>query len=181
MDNVPSSAVLAIVAIVLACIFAAFAFTTMQSEKSSGSNAVVKEENLNAQASEADLTDFDGKLFSGNQVLNALKTYKDEEALVISVESSGSDPNVVFYGNNVEASYYQNIVQDPAGAVGSLAGSKMIALDGHDIKKVDTDSIKKMTDKNDKNYISPSGMFRGTVHRNASNGTIDWIEFKQEN
>ena len=187
MDNVPSSAILAIVAIVLACLFAAFAFTTIQSQKTAGSNAMVKVEGMNTALDESDFTQFDGALLTGSQVLAAIQQYKDAEGVVFSVQNKAGTATV--YGNNAYASETTTSATTPANNTlngteqtpkaevhGSLAA---VTTFGQSVL-VNGTSLKAMQNKNDSHYITPSGRFRGTVHRNASTNAIDWVEFTQE-
>ena len=196
MDNVPSSAILAIVAIVLACLFAAFAFSAVQSQKTSGSNAMVKVEGMNTELDESDLTQYDGQILTGSQVVEAIKKLKDTEGVVVSTEDKNKHVNV--YGNNVSiATYAESSTADDG--IKPLVGT--IQVDGASIKdatigatantkkdlsatiqKVDTATLKLMGDKNSSShYVTPSRKFRGTVHRNTTTNSIDWIEFTQEN
>lgn len=78
--------ILAIVAIVLACLFAAFAFSAVQSQKTSGSNAMVKVEGMNTELDESDLTQYDGQILTGSQVVEAIKKLKDTEGVVVSTQ-----------------------------------------------------------------------------------------------
>ena len=113
MDNVPSSAILAIVAIVLACLFAAFAFSAVQSQKTSGSNAMVKVEGMNTELDESDLTQYDGQILTGSQVVEVIKKLKDTEGVVVSTEDTKAHVNV--YGNNVgvaESAYTKSASAD---------------------------------------------------------------------
>ena len=79
MDNVPSSAILAIIAIVAACLLGALIFTTVQSQKEAGNQAVSKAEEMNAALDEADLTQYDGVQVSGSQVKSAIKLLKSSK------------------------------------------------------------------------------------------------------
>ena len=188
MDNVPSSAILAIVAIVLACLFAAFAFTTIQSQKTAGANAMVKVEGMNTALDESDFTQFDGALLTGSQVLAAIQQYKDSEGVVFSVENKNA--KVTVYGNNA---YGENTASVDgtkfttgtttlkyADQTPGIAG-KASAVDVDKAVSVNGTSLKAMQNKNDSDhYITPSGKFRGTVHRNKNTNAIDWVEFVQE-
>ena len=194
MDNVPSSAILAIVAIVLACLFAAFAFSAVQSQKTSGSNAMVKVEGMNTELDESDLTQYDGQILTGSQVVEAIKKLKDTEGVVVSTQDKNKHVNV--YGNNVSVATYAAGTADDG--ITPLIGE--LTIDGASIKdttigatdetkadlsakiqKVDTSTLKLMGDKNSSShYVTPSRKFRGTVHRNTTTNSIDWIEFTQE-
>lgn len=199
MDNVPSSAILAIVAIVLACLFAAFAFSAVQSQKTSGSNAMVKVEGMNTELDESDLTQYDGQIFTGSQVVEAIKKLKDTEGVTVSTTNATGVIN--FYGNNVGttkstattnasltdvsgASYKVDSAAKPAGVVAvklaTANGGSGAAPTG--IQHVDTASLKLIGNKNAPDfYVTPSRKFRGTIHRNTDTNSIDWIEFTQEN
>ena len=191
MDNVPSSAILAIVAIVLACLFAAFAFSAVQSQKTSGSNAMVKVEGMNTELDESDLTQYDGQIFTGSQVVEAIKKLKDTEGLVVS--TTNSKKNTTVYGNNVALDDTGKTYSSGAttAAPVNVTGASILTdklADGSSsaaaiqVTKVDTTSLKNIGDKNKPaTYVTPSRKFRGTVHRNSDTNSIDWIEFTQEN
>ena len=83
MDNVPSSAILAIVAIVAACLLGAFIFTTVQSQKEAGNGAVTKTEQMNSSLDESTYTQYDGATVTGTQVLAAAKALKGTEIVII--------------------------------------------------------------------------------------------------
>lgn len=200
MDNVPSSAILAIVAIVLACLFAAFAFSAVQSQKTSGSNAMVKVEGMNTELDESDLTQYDGQILTGSQVVEAIKKLKDTEGVVVSTTDRAGHFNV--YGNNVSGTGATKGAADN----GAQPEVKTIGIDGNSlygtakttpqashgkaatntqadktVQTVDTTTLKLMGDKNSsQHYVTPSQKFRGTVHRNTTTNAIDWIEFTQE-
>ena len=200
MDNVPSSAILAIVAIVLACLFAAFAFSAVQSQKTSGSNAMVKVEGMNTELDESDLTQYDGQIFTGSQVVEAIKKLKDTEGVVVSTTDKAGHFNV--YGNNVAGTdgtgtadngktpKVVTIGIDGSSLTGEHADAPQVPADGvtvtntqgdKTVQKVDTVTLKLIGDKNSsKHYVTPSRKFRGTVHRNTTTNSIDWIEFTQE-
>lgn len=193
MDNVPSSAILAIVAIVLACLFAAFAFSAVQSQKTSGSNAMVKVEGMNTELDESDLTQYDGQILTGSQVIEAIKKLKDTEGVTVSTTNATGKMNL--YGNNVGSPVSK--ADTPAGldsvegasfkdaaskAAKPTDGTATVDLNGTGIQHVDTTSLKNIGDKNKPDtYVTPSRKFRGTVHRNTNTNSIDWIEFTQQN
>ena len=178
MDNVPSSAILAIVAIVLACLFAAFAFTTIQSQKTAGSNAMVKVEGMNTALDESDFTQFDGALLTGSQVLAAIQQYKDSEGVVFSVKNKGDSATVYYYSNGLTSTTdadKKTSVTIPAGASYAKTGTTtptVLAVNGT--------TLGEMQNKNDVHYITPSGKFRGTVSRNSATNAIDYVAFVQE-
>ena len=191
MDNVPSSAILAIVAIVLACLFAAFAFSAVQSQKTSGSNAMVKVEGMNTELDESDLTQYDGQILTGSQVVEVIKKLKDTEGVVVSTTNSSKTTNV--YGNNVALTDDGKTYSSGAATAApvKVAGASILAdklADGStsastiNVTKVDTASLKNIGDKNKPDtYVTPSRKFRGTIHRNKNTNSIDWVEFTQEN
>ena len=201
MDNVPSSAILAIVAIVLACLFAAFAFSAVQSQKTSGSNAMVKVEGMNTELDESDLTQYDGQILTGSQVVEAIKKLKDTEGVIVSTTDRAGHFNV--YGNNVsgtdaadgaEDNHLKPEIKTIAIDGNSLYGAQKTAAQkpgsgkdvaatqtGDVVQTVNTTTLKLMGDKNSSShYVTPSQKFRGTVHRNTTTNSIDWIEFTQE-
>ena len=109
MDNVPSSAILAIVAIVAACLLGAFIFTTVQSQKESGNQAIAKTEAMNTSLDESTFTQYDGATVTGSQVLSAIKLMKTEGVVVVVDNGNGVSqylnhatsqyPKTMTYGN----------------------------------------------------------------------------------
>lgn len=92
MDNVPSSAILAIVAIVAACLLGAFIFTTVQSQREAGNSAVTKTEKMNASLDESTYTQYDGATVTGSQVLAAIKALKGNQITIIVQVSETVSP-----------------------------------------------------------------------------------------
>lgn len=136
----------------------------------------------------------DGQILTGSQVVEAIKKLKDTEGVVVSTQDKNKHVNV--YGNNVSVAAYTE--GDPDDGIKPLIGT--LTIDGASIKdvtigatdetkvdlstkiqKVDTATLKLMGDKNSSfHYVTPSRKFRGTVHRNTTTNSIDWIEFTQE-
>ncbi len=146
MNEVPSSAILAIVGIVMACAFGAFMFNTVQSQKTAGNQAMSKVEQMNAQLDEADITQYDGQVVTGSQVVSAMTMLKDR-GIVLTVHN----------GKN-EATYYINPDADASA------------------QKTDQDNwskaMKNVKTRSSKYYITPSAQFQGSVVRDASGAII---------
>ena len=172
MDNVPSSAIMAIIAIVAACLIGAFIFTTVQSQKESGNAALTKVEGMNNQLDEADLTQYDGATVTGSQVKAAIKLLKDQQVSIKVINKAGDDTGVQY-------NYTLN----------NTTLTKLIAK-GQTAKTDTTDSaiaeesadntatfVTVPTSKNNPGYITPSAQFTGSIHRNEDTNVIDQITF----
>ena len=90
MDNVPSSAILAIIAIVAACILGAFIFSTVNSQQDAGNRALSQTEQMNTALDESKYTVYDGATVTGSQVLSAIKTFKNGDVYVEVDNGSGT-------------------------------------------------------------------------------------------
>ncbi len=146
MNEVPSSAILAVIAIVTACALGAFLFNTVQSQKTAGNAAMSKVEQMNAQLDEAEITQYDGQVVTGSQVVSALTMLK-ERGIVLTIHN----------GKN-EATYYINPDADATA------------------QKTDQDNwskaMKNVKTRSSKYYITPSAQFQGSVIRDASGAII---------
>lgn len=159
MDNVPSSAIMAIIAIVAACLIGAFIFTTVQSQKESGNAALTKVEGMNNQLDEADLTQYDGATVTGSQVKAAIKLLKDQQ---VSIK--------VVNGNNTVQYNYTCTGAD--GSVEKITENKT----GSDATNADS-LLTVPTSKNAKGYITPSAQYTGAITRNTQTNVIVQITF----
>lgn len=157
MDNVPSSAILAIIAIVAACILGAFIFSTVNSQQDAGNRALSQTEQMNTALDESKYTVYDGATVTGSQVLSAIKTFKNGD-VYIEVDNDGD-------GGNEPVLYILD----------SKTGGKRVS----DTAYSDSVSAAKNKSNADK-YITPSAQFQGTVVRDSGNGAIIGITFKKE-
>ena len=187
MDNVPSSAILAIVAIVAACILGAFIFTTVQSQKEAGNSAINKVDTMNSTLDESTYTQYDGATVTGSQVLAAIKLLKTNGVAII-----------VDNGNQ-STEYLNTITSDPAGGnentgtwktvtKGTIASNADTSGDHGKGFKNATESTPSLTAYSDliaqaKNktnanaYITPSANFVGSIVRDSKNGSIIGVVF----
>ena len=176
MDNVPSSAILAIVAIVAACILGAFIFTTVQSQKEAGNSAINKVDTMNATLDESTYTQYDGATVTGSQVLAAIKLMKTNGVAVVVDNGNG----VVEYLNDLTgctaaadtpmAAGGYTLAKDTlanADATGDKGGSGTYS----DIMKLAKDKTKTA------NYITPSANFVGSIVRDSKNASIIGVVF----
>lgn len=102
MSNVPSSAILAIVAIVAACILCAFIFTTVQAQKENGGKAETQAEQMEADLDEDHITQYDGQIISGQRVVFLLKNIDNIDVSFIGVDNSGNGVVAVVSSENKE-------------------------------------------------------------------------------
>lgn len=152
MDNVPSSAILAIIAIVAACILGAFIFSTVNSQQDAGNRALSQTEQMNTALDESKYTVYDGATVTGSQVLSAIKTFKGGDVYVQVDNGSGTKTAYVLK----EASAGADVMSDTEYA----------------------DAIKKAKDKKETAlYITPAAQFIGQVDRDEKNGAIIGVTF----
>lgn len=177
MDNVPSSAILAIIAIVAACLLGAFIFTTVQSQKEAGNQAVSKAEEMNAALDEADLTQYDGVQVSGSQVKSAIKLLKSSKVSVVVINkgvtgyTAGSKVTNSDTGTGI---YEYNYTIDTSGDFTANGGS-ITSITAS--AKPSEDMTKHMNNKSSKDYISASGKYIGSIERDGTTGAIDRVVF----
>lgn len=152
MDNVPSSAILAIIAIVAACLLGAFIFTTVQSQKEAGNKAVGKVESMNASLDEAQLTQYDQTRVTGSQVLAAIKNLSEDEVSVKVINTASDSVN---YNYACDGTALGARVSD-ADRAAALGVAK---------------------DNSQKNYITPSANYDGAITRDANTGAIIMVTF----
>lgn len=151
MDNVPSSAILAIIAIVAACILGAFIFSTVNSQQDAGNRALSQTEQMNTALDESKYTVYDGATVTGSQVLSAIKTFKGGDTYIQVNNGSGTEVYVLSAAS---------------------AGAEADTEDAY-ATKITAAKNKAETGK----YITPSAQFTGKVDRDASNGAIIGITF----
>lgn len=165
MSNVPSSAIIAIVAIVAACIIGAFIFTTVQSQKESGNQAVSKTETMNSSLDESRYTQYDGATVTGTQVLAAIKLLKNDGIAVI-------------VNNGKQSTQYLNTigVHNVASNTGTLSSTADSSGNQGDAPYADL--MKKAKTKSETAYyITSTGNFTGTVIRDSGNQSIIGVVF----
>ena len=180
MDNVPSSAIMAIIAIVAACLIGAFIFTTVQSQKESGNAALTKVEGMNNQLDEADLTQYDGATVTGSQVKAAIKLLKDQQVSIQVINGTKVVQYNYQYGQNdtadsvaaTKTAELKKIVKGTPGT-GEIAAS-MDDTNGSLYTTVPTS-------KNNIGYITPSAQYVGTITRDANTNVICQITFQKTN
>ncbi len=165
MSNVPSSAIIAIVAIVAACIIGAFIFTTVQSQKESGNQANTKTESMNSSLDESRYTQYDGTVISGTQVLAAIKLLKNDGIAVVVNNGKQSTQylNTISVYNSSSNTGTLSATADTTGDKGDASYSALV-------KKAGTKSEPSY-------YITPTGNFSGTVIRDSGNRSIIGVVF----
>lgn len=154
MDNVPSSAILAIIAIVAACILGAFIFSTVNSQQDAGNRALSQTEQMNTALDESKYTVYDGATVTGSQVLSAIKTFKNGD-IYIKVSNGSGDAFYIFRSDSVEAGNKQSD-EDYSTAVAAAKNKG-----------------------NSETYITPSAQFQGKVARDDKNGAIVGLIFEK--
>lgn len=155
MDNVPSSAILAIIAIVSACILGAFIFSTVNSQQDAGNRALSQTEQMNTALDESKYTVYDGATVTGSQVLSAIKTFKNGDVYVEVDNGSGTKTAYVLET--------------------AAAGAKKQSDEAY------ATALKNAKDKSStETYITPAAQFIGQVVRDDKNGAIIGITFTKE-
>ena len=176
MDNVPSSAILAIVAIVAACILGAFIFTTVQSQKEAGNSAINKVDTMNATLDESTYTQYDGATVTGSQVLAAIKLMKTNGVAIVVNNGNGA----VEYLNSLDSfEAGAGKTYAPTDGKDTLTTADSTGDHGTDgTKSTYSDLMKLAKDKTKTvNYITPSANFVGSIVRDSMNGSIIGVVF----
>lgn len=152
MKDTLSTAILTIIALILACLFGFWIYTAVQNQMDSGDQALDKTNQMTQAVLESDITEYDGKTLKGSAVISAIKKF----------ESNGTLVNVVVNNGNSKTEYvYQS---DLSTKISSA--------------KSDSDSTKKYNDKSDlSTYINPSATFQGSITRDEATDTIITVEF----
>ena len=156
MDNVPSSAILAIIAIL-----GAFIFSTVNSQQDAGNRALSQTEQMNTALDESKYTVYDGATVTGSQVLSAIKTFKGGE-VGVAVDNSGGGTYTCYVRvlDGVSAS-------ETTATLGAAQSDSDYATAVKDAKD------KTKSDK----YITPAAQYTGSVLRDANNGAIVGLKF----
>lgn len=175
MDNVPSSAILAIVAIVAVCILGAFIFTTVQSQKEAGNQAVNKTEEMNTALDESTYTQYDGATVTGSQVLAAIKLMKND-GICVQVYNGGQ---MTQYLRKLDGAATTAVTSTDTELTAVAAGKN--AKDGNNGDQDYAKSIAAAKDKSDsKHYITPSAQYVGGIVRSKANGSIIGVTFTKQ-
>ena len=90
MENVPSTAILAIVAIVAACILGAWVFSVVTTQRQQGNQAMKQTEQMNVALDESKYTIYDGSTQTGSMVLSAIQQFKDSPIAISVNNGSGT-------------------------------------------------------------------------------------------
>lgn len=165
MENVPSTAIIAVVAIVLACLLAAWGFSVVTAQRQQGNKAVSNVEAMNAALDESKFTQYEGVTVTGSQVLAAITTLKEYPIAVTVDNGTGTTTSYIYTGG-----------PDAGASTWDIAsGTKM---NNQDFSKAITeaqDATKTNT------YITPSAQFIGGVVRNDKTNAITAVTFKPVN
>ena len=182
MDNVPSSAILAIVAIVAACILGAFIFTTVQSQKEAGNSAINKVDTMNSTLDESTYTQYDGATVTGSQVLAAIKLLKTNGVAIVVDNGNYASQylNTMSGGGTTATASWNSITKATIDSEADTTGDhgEGVAADGSTAIKTYSDLIAQAKNKtNAKAYITPSANFVGSIVRDSKNGSIIGVVF----
>lgn len=161
MHSVPSSAVLALVAIVAAVSIAGFAVSTAISSRSVGDTSATFSEGLNATMSEDVYNDYDSKEVTGRQVISAIKQFKGD-CVSIAVVSAGGEIqqyNWQYEGSDVKTGRHLTDISDKT-----------------------TEKLQEATsDKTSPFYIAKTAKYIGKVIRDENTNAVMQIRFSIEN
>ncbi len=161
MENVPSTAIIAVVAIVLACLLAAWGFSVVTAQRQQGNKAVQNVEQMNAALDESKFTVYEGATVTGSQVIAAITTLKDQP-VAIAVNNGKETKSYIYTGLSETAESY------------TLATKRTA--------KEFSDDMVKMQDATQQDYfITPSAQFIGAVVRDPNTQAITGVIFKPVN
>lgn len=174
MDNVPSSAIMAIIAIIVACALGTFIFASMQSQKEAGNLVTNKVEGVSSNITESDLSQYDGKTVTGADVRSAIKLFKDQQ-LMIEVEDHGH------YNYMLSTSSWYDASTGQSGK--SMKFDKIVegTAGNGEISESDGRYAKVSSKKTNKSYIDPTEYYVGDVVKDNDNGEVIELRFTKKN
>ncbi len=161
MENVPSTAIIAVVAIVLACLLAAWGFSVVTAQRQQGNKAVQNVEAMNAALDESKFTQYEGAQVTGSQVLAAITTLKDQPVVVV-VNNGVGDTSYIYEGGPASNATEYSL---PESAKKMDAGKWTTAMQNAQ------DATKRGT------YITPSAQFFGKCLRDPNTEAITAVVF----
>ncbi len=165
MENVPSTAIIAVVAIVLACLLAAWGFSVVTAQRQQGNKAVSNVEQMNAALDESKFTVYEGATVTGSQVLAAITTLKEYPISVTVNNGTGTTTSYIYSGGPTAGADTWDIA----------SGTKMT-------NKEFSDAITKAQNATETStYITPSAQFIGGVVRNKDTNAITAVTFEPVN
>ena len=166
MNEVPASAILLIVGIIVACLLGAFVFSTITSQRQQGSKALSQTEQMGVALDESKITIYDGQTVTGSQVLSAITILKDQP--VVLCVDNGS-------GTNTPYIYTSQVAWSADDASMDSIGTKMTASQLSDA------IIKAQNPTERTTYITPSAQFIGKVIRDKDTNAITALCFQPVN
>ena len=164
MDNVPSSAILAIIAIVASCMIGAFVFSVVTSQRQQGNKAMKTTEEMQVALDESKYTVYDGATVTGSQVLSAIQQFKDQP-IAISVNNGSSTVAYIY----TTAPDFSATTFDLGGATKMTSAQFSQAL------------VAAQNPAASATYITPSAQFVGIVIRNDATKAISGLAFQPVN
>ena len=105
MENIPTTAIILIAAVILAALLAAFGFRTWTQQQESGNEALAQNEAQNTQMLEAQYTQYDGEKVAGSRVLSAIKLAKDGN-VAICVNNGIAEYSYIYDGLSSSATSF---------------------------------------------------------------------------
>ena len=162
MTETPTKVITTIVGIIITVLIVSFIFNIWNQQKTSGNKAMAQVEQISANMDEADVTQYDGEIVTGSQVLGAIKTLEGKEVSIVVVQGVGS------------ASYTYNYT---ASADTITASADTITAKSATDR---TNDYKAAKSKTSSQYITPSARYTGSITRSKATGAITTLTFTKE-
>lgn len=146
MDNVPSSAMIAVFSIIVAAILVTALITAIGYTSDLGRNSGTVSSQMQAQTDQDDLLQYDGSTMTGSDVRNLIKKMQTDQLYIKVVQNSGS----YYYGDVSLVGQVENHVPAATNVNDALAYNK----------------------SNRMAYITPDSHFELTLTRNPNSEAI---------
>ena len=168
MTETPTKVITTIVGIIITVLIVSFIFNIWNQQKTSGNKAMAQVEQISANMDEADVTQYDGEIVTGSQVLGAIKTLEGKEVSIAviqgAIESTAANPTTLqseggtTFIYNYTASDEAVTAKDSATRASNYASAKS---------------------KTTSAYITPSANYRGSVIRSSTTNAIQQLIFQR--
>ena len=171
MDNVPSSAVLLTISIVVTCVIASFGFLMYQSTNSVTGTVVNSHQKVEGKLENTIFTKYDGITLRGSGVIRAIKLLRDDDVAVL-VENMNAAGNAT----DTYYSYIYNAKDSETGGDVTKSTTYAENTDSKDSSFTEDYEKAKFSSKNASNYIPQDQQYIGKVITNQS-GAVTVVMF----
>ena len=166
MTETPTKVITTIVGIIITVLIVSFIFNIWNQQKTSGNKAMAQVEQISANLDEADITQYDGEVVTGSQVLAAIKALEGKEvSIAVCQNTSESAPTA---GTPITADTTSKFVYNYTASADAL--TPITTADRNTAYQA---AKSKLTSQ----YITPSANYTGYVVRSNSTNAILQLVF----